>query len=154
MLSDIDIAKSFITATTNILSTMAGIEATHGAPYVKKGNVASGDVSAIVGVTGPKRGSISVSFSKACAIALVKGMLGDAVEDIIQDTRDAVGEVTNMVSGQARAALAEKGLSLQGATPSVVMGKNHVISHMTSSPVMAIPFNTEAGPFTVEFCLE
>ncbi|MDL2271995.1 chemotaxis protein CheX [Desulfovibrio sp. OttesenSCG-928-I05] len=154
MLSDIEIAKAFITATTNILSTMAGIEAKHGVPYVKKGNVAAGDVSAIVGVTGPKRGTIAVSFSQACAVAMVRGMLGDDIEDIIQDTQDAVGEITNMVSGQARASLAEKGLVLQGATPSVIMGKNHVISHMTSSPVMAIPFGTESGAFTVEFCLE
>lgn len=154
MLSDIEIAKCFINATANILSTMAGLEAQPGRPFVKKVTEASGDVSAIVGVTGAKRGTIAVSFSQGCAIGLVKGMLGDDIEDIVQDTQDAVGEITNMVSGQARAALAEKGLVLQGATPSVIMGKNHVIKHVTSSPVMAIPFSTEHGPFVVEFCLE
>ena len=154
MLSDIDIAKSFIKATTNILSTMATIEAKPGAPYVKKSAVAKGDVSAIVGVTGPKRGTIAVSFTEACAVALVKGMLGDDIQDLMQDTQDAVGEVANMISGQARANLAAKGLTLQGATPTVIIGKNHIVSHTTTSPVMAIPFVTPAGEFTVEFCLE
>lgn len=154
MLSDIDIAKSFIKATTDILSTMAGIEAKPGGPYVKKSAVAKGDVSAIVGVTGPKRGTIAVSFTEACAVALVRGMLGDDIQDLMQDTQDAVGEVANMVSGQARANLAAKGLALQGATPTVIIGKNHMISHTTTSPVMAIPFSTPAGEFTVEFCLE
>lgn len=154
MLSDIDIAKSFIKATTDILSTMAGIEARPGAPYVKKSAAARGDVSAIVGVTGPKRGTIAVSFTEACAVALVRGMLGDDIQDLMQDTQDAVGEVANMVSGQARANLAAKGLTLQGATPTVIIGKNHMISHTTTSPVMAIPFSTPAGEFTVEFCLE
>ena len=154
MLSDIDIAKSFIKATTDILSTMASIEAKPGVPYVKKSAVAKGDVSAIVGVTGPKRGTIAVSFTEACAVALVRGMLGDDIQDLMQDTQDAVGEVANMVSGQARANLAAKGLTLQGATPTVIIGKNHTISHTTTSPVMAIPFSTPAGEFTVEFCLE
>lgn len=154
MLSDIDIAKAFIKATTEILSTMAGIEAKSGAPYVKKNALAKGDVSAIVGVTGPKRGTIAVSFTEPCAVALVKGMLGDDIQDLMQDTQDAVGEVANMVSGQARATLAAKGLTLQGATPTVIIGKDHIVSHSTTSPVVAIPFTTSDGEFTVEFCLE
>ena len=154
MLSDIEIAKAFVAATTTILSTMAGMTATAGKPYVKKDATAKGDVSAIVGVTGPKRGTISVSFTKSCAVALVTGMLGDDVQNMEADIQDAVGEVANMVSGQARATIAEKGLVLQGATPSVITGENHAIRHMTSSTVMAIPFTTADGDFTIEFCLE
>lgn len=152
--SGIEIAKPFVTATSNVLSTMAGITPTPGQPYVKKNNVAKGDVSAVVGITGHKNGSISVTFTKQCAIAVVKAMLGDDVQDIIQDTKDAVGEVTNMISGQARAALAEMGMVFQGATPSVIMGDGHTISHVTKSPIIAIPFQTTHGEFTVEFCLE
>lgn len=152
--SGIEIAKPFVTATTNVLSTMAGITPTPGQPYVKKNNVAKGDVSAVVGITGHKNGSISVTFTKQCAIAVVKAMLGDDIQDIIQDTKDAVGEITNMISGQARAALAEMGMVFQGATPSVIMGDGHTISHVTKSPIIAIPFTTNHGEFTVEFCLE
>ena len=148
----IEIAKPFIKATQEILSTMAGITANAGTPYVKKTLVAKGDVSAIVGVTGDKTGTIAVSFSRACAIALVKGMLGDDIGDIIQDTQDAVGEVTNMVSGQARAALVGMGVTLQGSTPTVIMGDGHLIRHITANPVVAIPFTSEQGDFTVEFC--
>ncbi len=152
MLEGVVIARPFIQATVNILSTMANMEATAGTPFVKKGNAARGDVSAIVGVTGDKTGTIAVSFTRACAIALVKGMLGDDVQDILQDTQDAVGEVTNMVSGQARAALAAMGISLQGSTPTVIVGDGHLIRHISNNPVVAIPFTTDKGDFTVEFC--
>ena len=70
-----------------------------------------------------------------------------------QDMQDAVGEVANMVSGQARASIAEAGLVLQGSTLSVVVGKDHTIHHITKATVMAIPFRMEGGEFTVEFCL-
>lgn len=154
MSTGIEIAKPFINATVNVLSTMAMITPTPGKPYVKKNNTAHGDVSAVIGITGDKNGSISVTFTKKAAIALVKSMLGDDIQDIIQDTKDAVGEVTNMISGQARAGLAEMGMVFQGSTPSVIMGDGHTISHVTKSPIMAIPFSTSHGEFTVEFCFE
>ena len=152
MVEGVEIARPFIKATLDILTTMAGLTASAGKPYVKKSNVAKGDVSAIVGVTGDKTGTIALSFSRACAIALVKGMLGDDIQDVLQDTQDAVGEVTNMVSGQARAALAGMGLSLQGSTPTVIVGEGHLIRHISTNPVVAIPFTTDHGDFVVEFC--
>ena len=150
---DVEIAKHFVKAVSLILSTMAGIDATPGMPYVKKNRVACGDISAIIGVTGPRNGTIAVSFPEATATALVVGMLGEDVEDLEQDMQDAVGEVANMISGQARASIAEAGLVLQGSTPSVVMGKSHTIHHITKATIMAIPFTTPDGEFTVEFCL-
>ncbi|MCG8532963.1 MAG: chemotaxis protein CheX [Desulfovibrionales bacterium] len=152
MNSDVTFAKPFIAATSSVLSTMAGIQPVAGAPFVKKDDVACGDVSAIIGITGEKKGSISVTFTKKCAVALVRAMLGDDIQDIISDTKDAVGEICNMISGQARVGLAEMGYKFDGATPSVIMGDNHSISHVTSYPVIAVPFTTDHGDFTLEFC--
>ena len=154
MSAGIEIAKPFITAVITVLSTMAGVTPTAGKPYVKKNLKACGDISAIVGITGAHRGTISLTFSRACAVHLVKAMLGDDISDIVQDTSDAVGEITNMVSGQARAGLAEMGIVLQGSTPSIILGDSHTLAHVSSSPIIAIPFSTGAGNFTLEFCLE
>ena len=152
--SSVEIAKPFIQATIHVLSTMASITPVAGAPYAKKNDMAQGDVSAIVGITGDMSGTISVTFTKKCAIALVRGMLGDDIQDIVQDTKDAVGEITNMISGQTRSGLTEIGLNFQGSTPSVIMGDNHTISHITKGQVIAIPFSSNAGEFTVEFSFE
>lgn len=151
---DVELAKPFIKATVEVLSMMAMVNPKAGKPFVKKNNIAHGDVTGLVGLTGDKNGSISLSFEKNCAITIVKNMLGDDIQDILQDVKDAVGEITNMISGQARAGLAEMGLTLQGSTPSVIMGDNHSISHVTNAPIMAIPFDTENGTFTIEFCIE
>lgn len=152
--TDAEVAKPFVDATKHVLTMMARLEPKPGKPYVKKGAAASGDVSAVVGLTGDKNGSVSISFSKKCAIAVVKNMLGDDIADIIQDAKDAVGEITNMISGQARAGLSQIGLNLSASTPTVIFGDNHSISHVTSGPVVAIPFTSEHGDFTLEFCFE
>ncbi|MGE4291004.1 MAG: chemotaxis protein CheX [Desulfovibrio sp.] len=151
---DMEMAKAVIKAAQDVLSTMAGVAAEPGKPYVKKGQVAKGDVTGIIGITGDMTGSISISFEKACAIAVVRSMLGAELGDILRDVQDAVGEITNMVSGQARAAIDKQGLNLRSGTPTVVMGDNHTIQHITDAPIMAIPFSTPDGSFTVEFCVE
>ena len=153
-MSDVALAKPFVQATINVLSSMTGLSPVPCKPYVKKTDKAQGDVSAIVGITGCKSGAVALSFSQSCAIALVKGMLGDAIEDIIADTRDAVGEITNMISGQARATLSEMGLPLQGSTPSIVFGANHSLSFPGQVTTVAIPFETDYGAFTLEFCFQ
>ncbi|WP_027723317.1 chemotaxis protein CheX [Maridesulfovibrio zosterae] len=149
-----ELAKPFIKAAVDVLSMMAMVTPIPGKPYVKKGKTAVGDVTGLVGITGDMNGTISISFTKSCAVTIVKNMLGDDIQDIIQDVQDAVGEITNMVSGQARAGLAEHGLTFSGSTPSVIMGDNHTIAHISSTPIMAIPFNSDAGEFTIEFCFE
>ena len=152
---DVELAKPFVKAAQDVIGTMAFITPRAGKPFVKKNSIATGDVTGLVGLTGEnKRGSVSIFFTKACAVAMVKNMLGDDIQDIMQDVKDAVGEITNIISGQARAGLAEKGLVFAGSTPTVIMGDNHSITHMAKSPIMAIPFETDAGTFTIEFCFE
>lgn len=151
---DVELAKPFIKAAVDVLSTMAFVQPKVGKPYVKKNNTAVGDVTGLVGLTGDKHGSVSMSFDKKCAVNIVKNMLGDEIDDIMQDVKDAVGELTNMISGQARAGLAERGLVFEGSTPSVIMGDSHTISHVAKTPIMAIPFSTDHGGFTIEFCFE
>lgn len=151
---NVELAKPFIKAAVDVLSMMAMVTPKPGKPYVKKDNAAMGDVSGIVGITGDMNGTISITFTKSCAVTIVKNMLGDDIQDIVQDVQDAVGEIVNMISGQARAGLVEQGLNFSGSTPSVIMGDNHTISHISSSTIMAIPFNSDAGEFTIEFCFE
>ncbi|WP_045218370.1 chemotaxis protein CheX [Desulfonatronum thioautotrophicum] len=150
----VEIAKAFMTATIEVLSTMAMITPKAGKPFVKKDNAASGDVTGLIGLTGDKTGTVSVTFTQKCALSVVKSMLGDDIQDVIQDTKDMVGEITNMISGKARQILAGDGLTMQAATPSVIMGKNHTVHHVSSEPIMAIPFTTDHGEFSVEFCFE
>ncbi len=65
-----------------------------------------------------------------------------------------MGELTNMISGQARKELEEIGKLFQGAIPTVIIGKSHKLATMTKGLKIAIPFKTDFGSFTIEVCLE
>jgi chemotaxis protein CheX len=151
---DVTLVNPFIDATMKVLETMASTKAQAGKPYQKKDKVARGDVTGVIGLTGQARGTISVSFTEKCILAIVSNMFGEQMTEINHEISDAVGEIANMISGQARLRLEEMGRSLKAAIPTVITGKNHSLTHMTTYPVIAIPFSTDQGGFTIEVCFE
>lgn len=151
---DVKLINPFVDATLNVLETMASTKAEAGKPHLKKDGVARGDVSGVVGLTGEAKGTVSVSFTEKSILAIVSKMFKEEMKELNEEIEDAVGEITNMISGQARKRLEELGITLQGAIPSVIMGKNHTITHVTTYPIIAIPFSTDNGEFTIEVCFE
>ncbi len=142
----------FLEATISVLKTMAFLDAVPGKAHIKKGISSTGDVSGIVGLTGEAEGSLCITFSKECILFIISQMLGEKQKDINEDVKDAVGELTNMISGDSRRRLGEVGLNFQGSLPSVVSGPGHEVKHITKGPILSIPFTTRSGNFAVEVC--
>jgi len=93
---------------------------------------------------------MALTFSEPAIMAIVGNLLGIEASEVNDEVRDAVGELTNMICGDARRRLSEDGISLQGGIPTIVSGKNHSISHIHNGPRLAIPFTTPHGGFVVE----
>lgn len=151
-----ELVNPFITATKNVLETMAFIKVKPGKPYLKKDSTAKGDVSSIVGMTGTPNGSFSVSFEKKVILKIVSNMFGEEITELNDEVAEAAGEIANMVSGQARQELEVDGHLFDGSIPSVVTGENHELRHITEGPKIAVPFDDEetGGGFTLEICYE
>jgi chemotaxis protein CheX len=80
----------------------------------------------------------------------VRGLLGVDDEEVNEYIDDAVGELTNMICGDARMHLREEGFKLRAGIPSILRGEKHRIEHLDGGPRLAIPFETHYGPFMVE----
>ncbi|TSA46872.1 MAG: chemotaxis protein CheX [Deltaproteobacteria bacterium] len=150
---DVKHINAFIDSTVNVIKTMAFVDPIAGKPYVKTDNTAHGDVTGIIGLTGSMRGSLAVTFTEGCIRKIVSNMLGEEFTSITDEIKDAVGEITNMISGDARKRLQYEGLTITAAIPTVVSGKGHVISHVLSGPSVIIPFSTDNGSFVVDVCI-
>jgi chemotaxis protein CheX len=144
----------FLESTISVLSTMASVQPVAGAPYLKKEAAVVGDVSAIVGITGEAEGSLCLTFTRESILFIVSQMFGEEKTEIDEEVKDAVGELTNMISGASRRSLEELGHHFQGAIPSIVSGPSHEVRHVTKGPIVSIPFSTAAGGFTVEICFK
>src|SRR5512137_443861 len=115
----------FLEGTLSVLKTMAFVEPRAGKPYLKMDNLAKGDISGIIDLTGSAAGSLALSFSEGAILRIVSNMLGEDLKSINNDVKDVVGELTNMVSGVARKNLEAEGYYIQAAIPTIVSGKNH-----------------------------
>lgn len=152
---NVEFVNPFLNSLINVLSTMAMLELKPGKPKLKSDEVARGDVSGLIGMVSEKtKGSFSVSFEENLALEIMRRMLGERPPKINEDVTDMVGEITNMVTGGAKKLLAEKGFDFNMATPIVVSGRNHTITHKSDGPKILMPFETEYGKANIEICFD
>ena len=151
----VEFINPFLSSMLNVMSTMARMELTPEKPKLKKDDTAKGDVSGLIGMVSPEtKGSLSITFDAPLALATMKGMVGEAPDEVNEEITDLVGEITNMVTGGAKRMLSEKGFEFDMATPVVVSGKNHTIHHKSKGPVVIISIRGDAGRAYIEFSFD
>lgn len=91
-------------------------------------------------MTGSAQGSLALSFSEQCIIMIVNNMLSESFTEVNDEIKDAVGELTNMISGDARKRLEAAGFKITPASPTVVSEKGHEIKHVISGPSIIVPY--------------
>ncbi len=146
-----DAIRPFLEATLNVLKTMAFIEAKPDKPYLKKEGGPHGDVTGLIGMAGQEvSGSMALVFTNSTILQIASAMLGEEFTEVNQDVLDCVGELTNMISGGARAGLAKLGMRFEMAIPNMIKGSNHLVEHKTKAPIVIIPFEIDSGTFYIE----
>lgn len=151
---DVNIINPFLNATIKVIETMAFVTPVPGKPYVVTDTLIGGDISGIIGLTGAKKGSVVLSLSKEAALKIVSSMLNEKFYYINTEIRDAIGELTNVIAGDARRALAEQGHMFEAGIPTVIIGQGHEIESITSGPILAIPFEVDGCQFVVSASFE
>ncbi len=151
---DVKFINPFIYGTMEVMEKMAFIKPVAGKPYAKTDDTARGEVSGIIGMTGDADGSLAMSFTEPCIIGIVEKMLGEKFTDMNRSVLDAVGELTNMISGAARKMMEKDDLKVVAAIPTIVFGRAHTVRHVIKGPSIVIPFTTDVGEFVIDVCLK
>ncbi|PCC13715.1 chemotaxis protein CheX [Pseudoalteromonas sp. JB197] len=148
---NVEFINPFLSSLINVLSTMAQTQLKPGKPRIKTDEKACGDVSGLIGMVGPQtRGSFSITFDEQLALTIMERMLGERPDSINDEVTDMVGEITNMVTGGAKNLLGQKGFDFDMATPIVVSGKDHTITHKSQGKKILMPFTCDAGNANIE----
>lgn len=151
---DVAFINPFLDAVVGVLGMMASVEAKPGKPFINQKRTTVGDITGSIGISGYAKGVMSLTLDEPVILKIVNNMLAESYTELNTDIADAVGELTNMIAGQARQDLANIGMNFQASTPMVITGKGHQIQHITSSPILSIPFTTEEGALVVEVSFE
>ncbi len=89
-----------------------------------------------------------LSLSKEAALNATEALLRDPTTEINADVAHAVGELTNIIAGGAKARL--KHLAMSVSLPTIITGKDHSVEFPKKVKPLCIPFDCEWGFVSVE----
>lgn len=138
----------FIEATVDVFRTMLGCNVSRTGLSINDSFQPQYDVTGIIGLSGKAHGDVVISFEQRVALSATEALLGVKYDTINEDVVDTVGELTNMIAGNAKTSLSSLAMSL--ALPTVIVGKNHSIRFPSKVNPLALPFESDWGHFSIE----
>lgn len=138
----------FIRSLTNVFQTMLECKPHRGEICLNKERRSEYPISGVIGLSGRAKGTVVLSLSEEVALRAASAMLQTEVTELDEEVIDAVGELTNMLAGGAKAELEQYQLSI--SLPNVVTGRGHEIHFPLEVTPIRIPFDTDWGPLSVE----
>lgn len=105
------------------------------------------DVIGIIGLSGTAQGIAALTFPVKTALAVVGRMVGMSYTTVDASVIDGVGELINIIAGNAKAKYA--GHKIKISLPTVVRGRMCSISKTESTVDMTVPFDSALGHFSL-----
>lgn len=149
-----DIIPKIVDATQEIFTGMVMMEISQdGEPLAELGTMKN-SITGMVGLAGIHKGMLAVHFPNTLALAITTSFLGMEVEEINEDVQDAIGEIANMLGGNVKTILSDKGRDIQLSLPSTISGEEYSFMSQNEVDQVVLPFKAPAGIFYVELELE
>jgi chemotaxis protein CheX len=149
------LAKDITLAVSKSMRETFSVEAAPGNPEYGDGMVALvGDISGIIGmVQSHLEGTMMLCMTYETMRDILPHVMGSTVTVTHEMAVDAVGELTNMIFGQIKSELNQRGHTIKLGIPCVVSGKGHFVSQFHRGKYMIVPFNLEGQVFQVYVAL-
>ncbi len=145
---DIDYINPVISGLEKTFSTMLACTIERVGLGLMENNLALHPVSGIIGISGKGVGTVVLSMSESVAIKAASTMLMTELTTVDDDVLDAVGEITNMVCGDAKAKLEKFQLSM--SLPNVLCGENCRLHFPQNARPISIPFKCSWGALALQ----
>jgi chemotaxis protein CheX len=138
---DVKYINPFVIATKAVFKTMLNIEMSISKPTLKSSKMTSGDVTGVMGLVGDAKGSICIGFQEKGVLYVYRKLMDEIRDSMSPEVVDAMGELTNIISGQARKELENAGITLKASLPTVIVGKGVELHFVAEAPMISLPFS-------------
>jgi chemotaxis protein CheX len=148
--------QPFVEVCENVFRDFIGSELVTERPhFADKNDPHDWDISAIIGLTGEARGAVVISMKKELALRLTDILTGSAHADVDDEVIDAIGEIINIIAGNAKRGL-EESFRLVISLPTIVRGHAHTIMWPSDQArIICIPFRIfETETFFLSVAIE
>ncbi len=147
----VEYINPFVDSVYELFSTMLASKAKRGNVGISNGETSTGDIMAIIGLSGHAKGVVSLSFPTETALNMTKRLLGTEHTELDDTVSDTVSELVNIVAGGAKAKFPVKdGLApIDLGLPTVVRGDNYKVDTPSGATWLEVPFESELGSFNM-----
>ena len=139
-----------IVSVQNVFDTMIQLPVVSGKQFFKKEKRPTTDVISMITMAGPVSGFICLGISMKLAFLLSSKLLECEVDEANGDCIDAIGEITNMIAGNAKSEFPDDGIII--SVPKVVFDTAKE-PYPTTAPVISIPFETQGEILLVDLSI-
>jgi len=129
------------TCTRGVFEMMLGCTVTR----VQESAPPGGDITAMVGLAGGLCGVLSIRSNLETASLLASKMLGINTAEAESATRDALGEIANVVAGSLKTAVPGLEDSCFLSTPTVVIGHDFKVYSLGNGTSTSVPLEVEGS---------
>ncbi len=144
----------FLEAASAVFKSIMNVDLRRGKMIIKENPEPSHDIAIIIGITGSITGEVvySMGYEMVCKIAEIL-MPGLSEEQIKSEYKDIVGELANMITGNAMNLFAYSGKQIDITTPTVVSGKDFTIT-LVKQTTLSINLYSTIGQLEMNVALK
>ena len=151
---DVNYINPFINASMNVFSTFAGLESRPGRPAVRTRPLADKGVNGFISLNGHGiSGYFIINFSSGF-LKEILSVIFDHPKASMEEICDLAGELTNMITGSAKAELSKNGFFFDVAVPGISHTTPEIPGTLKNNPIIVVPFDTTAGKFHIEASIQ
>lgn len=110
------------------------------------------NVTAVIGVTGQLQGNVLYEFENTTGLAVASTMMGEELDEHDEISMSALGELANMISGNAATKLSEQGILCDITPPEVSSDTERNSVHLPGAQFIAA-FTSGLGLFNIRIGL-
>ena len=149
-----DMRESVIDTTKEIFATMVMMDVSVADSQPADNGRHKESISGVIGLAGTYKGVMAIHLPYPVAFAITGNFLGMEVDQINEDVEDAIGEVANMLGGNIKSILSQKGRDIDLSLPTTISGADYEFQTNKEAERQLISFSSESGTFIVELQLE
>ncbi len=144
----------FLEAASAVFKSILGVDLRRGKLVIKESPVPAMDIAIIIGITGGVTGEVvySMEFNMVKKIADILAP-GLSEEQIKGEYKDIIGELANMITGNAMNLFASTGKQIDITTPTVVEGKDFTLT-MIKQTTLGINLYSPMGQLEMNIALK
>ncbi|SHK65687.1 chemotaxis protein CheX [Tepidibacter formicigenes] len=132
--------NSILESTKSVIDMVCQEDIKKGAPYIKNNPYSMNDISVNIGITGELKGQFVLSLTEDAVKYIASQMMGGMEISDIEMGKSAIGELSNMIMGNAGTKLSELNKTIDITPPMIIEGK---VSISNPHQTISLPFKTK-----------